>query len=201
MPAGQHVVDAALHQPPHVEVVGVEERRDRDPKHVGSATAARPAPGRRTRRRLPACVASLRTRRVWRDLSTCSSAALPAPGTLPFSSTLRSALPAAAAAWRGIARSTPGLAARVNVMPLARRSRWLRASMNREQRDDPAAAAEGIAQAMAIRMGARQRHEIVFAKQPVGLPSDLADHVGKRDPPLQVFRQRRSAPSRWPAES
>ncbi len=34
MPAGQHVMNAALHQAADVEVVGVQERRDRDAKHV-----------------------------------------------------------------------------------------------------------------------------------------------------------------------
>src|ERR1700676_2805690 len=58
---------------------------------------------------------------------------------------------------------------------------------------DSAAAAIGVAEAVAVRMGTRERQKIILPKEPVGLPGDFPNHVGKGDPLLQALRQNKAA--------
>ena len=125
VPAGKDVVDAALHQPADVEVVGVEERCDRDPEHIGGGNlvgedtreeircygvqGVRPAAGCQT----PLCPATLcRSKRAARRASSLLRSSRRRP--------------------RARYCSTSCLAlGRVNEMPLAKRSAFFRESMIR----------------------------------------------------------------------
>ena len=107
--ARQDVVDAALHQPADVEVVGVEERRDRDPEDVGLRELLGQGAGEELGRGGRDRVGGVRRR--------------PSAGA--------AADAAAADLAEVLLDELPRRGCGVKRMPLARMSRCLRASMNR----------------------------------------------------------------------
>ena len=185
---------AALHQPPQVEVVGVEKRRDRDAKHIAGRQLLGERLGKEDPGRFfqfgvtPGLVPRPENRQIGqRD---------PPPGVGP-APLARARL---VTSWPAIAPRAASQPTEVFLDQLARLGTRERDPVRQQvdavagideprEGNQPGAGPERIGQGMAVGMGTGEREEVVLGEESGGLGDQPFHHIGKGDPPFQLLGQ------------